>query len=171
MENSSRGEEHYGGKTGLQVRGRVLTLTVGLPASGKTTWALSAGFDRSISLDDCRQALWHDPTRQNGPGGVDALLLLQDEWIDQAMAENQSIVVHNTNLLKTHRRPLIQKAEQAGYRTQILFFDVSKEECLRRNRLRKRRVPDEVIEDFARKMEVPEENEADKVIRYSEIAG
>ncbi len=153
----------------FRYNGRVLTLTAGLPASGKTTWALAAGFDHAVCLDDCRHALWGDPTLQNGPGGIPALLTLQTALIGAAMANGHSIVVHNTSYLKSNRQPLIEQARRAGYRVQIVYFDVAMEECLRRNRKRKNPVPDAVIEDFAARMEVPEADEADLVIRYSEL--
>lgn len=57
--------------------GRVLTITVGLPASGKSTFAEKAGFDTAVSLDDCREILWGDKRIQHGPGGIDALLALR----------------------------------------------------------------------------------------------
>ncbi|MGM0452294.1 MAG: AAA family ATPase [Thermodesulfobacteriota bacterium] len=156
----------------IEVSGRVLTLTVGLPASGKTYWALSAGFDRAISLDDCRRALWGSRAIQDGPGGIAALLAVEYEQIRSAMAQGKSIVVHNTHFLKAHRTPVIEMARQSGYRTQIVYFDVSLQQCLRRNQNRSEaaQVPEEVIKDFAEQMEPPEAGEADMVIAYSTIA-
>lgn len=156
----------------IRVAGRVLTLTVGLPASGKTFWAKSAGFDRAISLDDCRCLLWGSRAIQDGPGGIDALLALEYETIRAAMAQGESIVVHNTHFLKAHRSPVIEMARQAGYRTQIVYFDISRQQCLQcnKNRSQDQQVPEAVIDDFAEQMEVPEADEADRVVYYSVIA-
>jgi len=153
--------------------GTVLALTVGLPASGKSTWALSAGFDRNISLDDCRKALWGARSVQDGSGGIPALLLAQKALIAAAMARGRSIVVHNTSHLKCHRMPLVEMARRAGYASRIVYFDVPLEECLRRNRLRspEERVPEAVIREYAEKLEVPERGEADEVLFYLEILG
>ncbi len=145
------------------LRGRVLTLTVGLPASGKTMFAENAGFDFAISLDDCRETLWGGRKIQDGPGGINALLALQDALILKAMKENKSIIVHNTSILKEHRAPLVELAKNKAYRTQIVYFDVPVEECIRRNRQRTDGVPRETLENFAAKLEVPAADEADMV--------
>lgn len=149
---------------GFTTRGMVLTLTVGLPASGKTMFAENAGFDFTISLDDCREMLWGDRKIQDGPGGIDALLALQDALILEAMKENKSIIVHNTSTLKEHRAPLLELAKNKGYRTQIVYFDIPAEECIRRNQQRTEGVPREAVEKFAASMEVPSEDEADLVV-------
>lgn len=142
---------------------RSITITVGLPASGKTTWALQAGFEEAISLDDCRQELWGDYTLQDGPGGIPALLARQVEKISAAMAKQVSIVVHNTHHLREFRRPLLELAKTAGYRTRIVFFDINPEECRKRNRNRLNPVPESVMEEFVTTMEIPAGDEADEV--------
>lgn len=149
--------------------GRVLTITVGLPASGKSTFAEKAGFDTAVSLDDCREILWGDKRIQHGPGGIDALLALQETIIRAAMKENKSIIVHNTSILKEHRKPLVQLAKEQGYRTQIIYFDVPAAECIKRNQHRDGAVPPGAMEYFIANMEVPTEDEADRVVRYNMI--
>jgi predicted kinase len=149
--------------------GKVLTITVGLPASGKTTFARKAGFDLIVSLDDCRETLWGDRKLQHGPGGIDALLALQDAIITAAMKDNKSIIVDNTSILKEYRTPLIALAKKHGYRTQIIYFDIPVEACLKRNKQRDDAIPTDIIKDFADKMEAPAPDEADLVIRFSTL--
>lgn len=153
----------------LQTSGRVLTLTVGLPGSGKSCWALSAGFDTAISLDDCRESLWGNAAVQDGPGGIPALVDCQMQKIAAAMRRNVSIVIHNTSITRAHRRPLIDAARAAGYRVQIVYFDLPIAVCRQQNRNRPTPVPDSVIEAFAVQLEVPEPDEADRIIRYSDL--
>jgi predicted kinase len=150
--------------------GKVLTITVGLPASGKSTFAKTAGFDTTISLDDCRELLWGDRKLQHGPGGIDTLLALQDAIIAAAMKDNKSIIVDNTSILREYRTPLIALAEKHGYRTQIVYFDIPVETCLSRNEQRDDAVPADIIKDFAAKMEVPAQDEADLVISLHVLA-
>ncbi|MGM0402811.1 MAG: AAA family ATPase [Thermodesulfobacteriota bacterium] len=153
--------------SGFSLCGRVLTLTVGLPASGKTTFAENAGVDFTISLDDCRETLWGDRAIQDGRGGINALLALQDALILEAMKENKSIIVHNTSILKKYRTPLLELARNKGYHTQIVYFDMPVEKCIRRNQQRRDAVPREAMEDFAAKLEVPAADEADRVVTAS----
>lgn len=37
---------------------KIMTITPGIPASGKTFWPRQAGFDRMICPDDRREKLW-----------------------------------------------------------------------------------------------------------------
>ncbi len=148
---------------------RSITLTVGLPACGKTSWALNAGFGAAISLDDCRHELWGDYARQEGPGGISALLALQEAKIRAAIADLKTIVVHNTHHLRDFRRPIVQIALESGYRVRIAYFDVDPEECRRRNRHRPAPVPEAVMDEFIERFEKPREDEAEEVFVVGQI--
>ncbi len=153
----------------FKTSGRVLTLTVGPPASGKSTFAKAAGFDMAVCLDDFREALWGDRRIQDGPGGTDALLVLQDAVISAAMQENKSIIVHNTSIFRRYRAPLIKLAKKHGYRTQIVYFDTPADTCRQRNRPREDRVPEAVMDSFFANREPPARDEADLMVRFSEL--
>lgn len=146
-----------------------MTITVGLPGSGKTIWARQAGFDRAVSLDNWREKLWGSRSLQNGPGGFELLLALHNREIEEALENGESVVVHNTNLLRQHRRELVKMARKAGYRVEIIYFEIPLEVCRQRNRDRENPVPDEVIDDYAASLEIPEHGEADCVVKYSNI--
>lgn len=153
----------------FRTSGKVLTLTVGIPSSGKTTWALGAGFDVAVSLDDCREALWGSSYIQNGLGGLPIVLVMQEQIIKHAIAEKRSIVVHDTHIERNHRLPLIQLARKYGYRVQIVYFDVPHGRCLERNRCRINPVPRDIINRGIKRLEVPDASEADLTIQYSEL--
>lgn len=143
-----------------------ITITVGLPASGKTTWALSEGCDEAISLDDCRQELWGDYILQDGPGGIIALLELQEQKIREAITERKSIVVHNTHHLREFRKPIISLARELGCHVRIVYFNVQPEECRIRNRTRPNPVPEDVMDEFIATLEIPTQDEADELIVF-----
>ncbi len=146
-----------------------MTITVGLPGSGKTQWARQAGFDRMVCLDDWREKLWGDRNIQDGPGGTELLIELHNMEIREALKNGGNVVVHNTNILRKHRRPLVEMAREAGYRVKIIYFEIPVEVCRQRNRDRDNPIPDEVIDDSAARLEVPDPEEADCVVRYSNI--
>ena len=123
----------------------------------------------AVSLDDCRETLWGDRLAQGGPGGIDALLACQDAVITAAMKEYKSIVVHNTSFLKEHRKPLVDLGKMHGYRTQIVYFDIPFEECIKRNQQRKDGVPEDVMADFRAKLEIPAPDEADLTVHFSTL--
>jgi predicted kinase len=60
-----------------------------------------------------------------------------------------------TNLTVTDRRAFIKLAELYDADVEAVFFDVPVEECQRRNQLRHRVVPDEVIQRMAERMVAP----------------
>lgn len=60
-----------------------------------------------------------------------------------------------TNMTVNDRRPFIKLAELYDADVEAVFFDVPVEECQRRNQLRHRVVPDEVIQRMAERMVAP----------------
>jgi predicted kinase len=63
--------------------------------------------------------------------------------------------VDATNLTVNDRRAFIKLAELYDADVEAVFFDVAVEECQRRNQLRHRVVPDEVIQRMAERMVAP----------------
>ncbi len=64
-----------------------------------------------------------------------------------------------TNLTPYERRPYIVLAEDYGCEIEAVFFNLPVEECQRRNRERHRVVPDDAIEEMARRMVAPSTGE------------
>jgi len=64
--------------------------------------------------------------------------------------------VDATHLTRAERKPYLEIAEWYGCDLEALFFTTPLAECIRRNRLRERIVPQTAIEAMARKLEPPE---------------
>jgi predicted kinase len=113
-------------------------ITVGIPGSGKTTWAKKNPEYRDINLDMCRKAV--SGSEDNQACTPDALKL-QASLIADAILARQDVIISNTNLIPAHRADLITTFSQAGYNVVLAIFDIPFEVCQDRNLKRDRVVP------------------------------
>jgi predicted kinase len=130
-----------------------IVLLVGLPGSGKSTW-LAQNHLAAISSDEIRRIIADDPTNQ----GIHARVFATARYLlRQRLAIGREVTyIDATHLTRAERHPYIKIAGWYGCEIEALFFDVSKEECLRRNQARERVVPAEAIEAMALKLQVPD---------------
>jgi predicted kinase len=128
-----------------------LTLTIGLPGSGKSTWAegLRQEFPdriRIVNRDDIRAA---NGTRFED-GDEQYVAMVRDFMIERLLILGYDVICSDTNLSPKVRRRLanIAKARKAEV-FETSFLHVSLETCLERNKIRwengDRKVPDSVI--------------------------
>lgn len=122
-------------------------VTIGLPASGKSTAARALADFQDINLDDCRAAISGDAGDQSVTG---AALAMQADLIAAAIDARRSVVVSNTNLIPAHREALVSQFRGAGYDVVFMHFDVPLTVCKARNAARDRVVPDEAMDRMAR---------------------
>lgn len=126
-----------------------LTMTRGLPASGKSTWAAdqvrrsAPGSLVRVSKDNLRLML-HGNGR--GKRTEHQVLEARDAIIERCLQQQVSIIVDDTNFLPYHELRLRELAErhQAAFQIED-FTHVSLEECLIRNDQRTNKVPREAI--------------------------
>ena len=129
-----------------------VVLAIGLPGSGKTTWFGRRGIT-PLSSDLLRNILFDDVEEQRYQGLVFSTLrsLLRARLI----ARMPMNYVDATNLSIHERRQWIKMAKSFGYEVQAVFFDVSLEVCLDRNRQRDRSVSEDVMRKMAEKLKPP----------------
>jgi predicted kinase len=137
-----------------------IVLLVGLPGSGKSTWAESnviPGVSGTLSSDALRGLLADDPDNQN----IHALVfkVLRDLLRRRLELKRPITYIDATNLTPKERRPYIKLAALFDAEIEAVFFDVPAEECIRRNRGRERIVPDTVIRMLAAKLVPPTTSE------------
>lgn len=152
---------------------QTITLTYGLPASGKSTWAKqqvenSNGKIVRVNMDDIRAMIGLPYSKE-----AEALALnMQDNMIVTAIEAGKNVIVDNT-----HIQANMPKRYKKLFDGDVLFkiqdfTHVDKLECIRRNSLRAvngdRYVPVDVITKMAKQLERPwrltEEFMNDKVL-------
>lgn len=135
-------------------------ITVGVSASGKSTWARkfkSSKFPElwiEINRDNERRNILFEKTE----GQVDELVWACWKWkwekeVTQRCEENlleaanakASIIVSDTNLNKGRREALMKRLEDLGYEVEVKLFPISFEEACKRDAARKNGVGYDVI--------------------------
>ncbi|MBD2539342.1 AAA family ATPase [Coleofasciculus sp. FACHB-SPT36] len=149
-----------------------LILLIGLPCSGKSSLAQQLVAERPqhrlIATDAIREQLFGDEAIQG------SWLLVWSEvqrQFSQAVEEKRQAIFDATNAARKHRREAIATSRDRGF-THItgLWLDTPVQECLERNRLRLRQVPEEVILQMHRQLvDAPPTlaDGLDRLIRYS----
>lgn len=144
-----------------------IILTVGLPASGKTTWAkqyINERFQsgekwKRINKDDLRamldNGLWSKTNEK-------MILDTRDNLIVTFLARDCNIIIDDTNLDPRHEkqiRELFENKDEEGNEVVVAiksFIDVPLEECLKRDKERPNYVGEDVIKRMWKKWLRPE---------------
>lgn len=118
-------------------------LTVGIPASGKSTWARGYSAETETPIvcrDDIRimQGLNHGDDE-------DLVTVVEHALIEGLIAEGRDCIVADTNVNKTFRNRLIKFCHQRGADVEIVVFSVPLDVAILRDNARKERVGPEVI--------------------------
>ena len=129
-----------------------IVVLVGLPGSGKSTWAGKTG-SCPLSSDSIRELLSDDPANQKIHTRVFHVIR---SLLKQRIELGRPVTyLDATNLTPYERRPYIKMADLLDAEIEAVFFDVPVEECIRRNRSRPRIVPDDVIRQMAERLAPP----------------
>lgn len=130
---------------------RVVVL-IGLPGSGKSTWAATQGA-AALSSDAIRVLLVDDATIQTIHSRVFETLRY---LLHQRLALGRPLTfIDATNLRPDERRPYIAIARAFGARPEAAFFDIPLEICRERNARRHRIVPEDAMELMASRLVPP----------------
>ena len=125
-----------------------VTLTVGIPASGKTTWARKEARERGntviVSRDDIRHAHgWRSGHSE------DLVTRIHRAQIEAALLEGLDVIVADTNINRTFRNRLIKFCHEHGADVQIVRFEISLDEAVLRDSLRvEHKVGADVVHKF-----------------------
>jgi predicted kinase len=145
---------------------RTITLCYGLPASGKSTWAIeqvknSNGSIIRVNLDDLREMLGINPSANDEATKelVKVMYILQDKAILAAVAAGKDVIVDNTHLNKSGPNRIKKLFDgDVVFKVQD-FTHVTIDECINRDNFRRqdyvRFVGEKVIRDMAKQLQKP----------------
>lgn len=139
-----------------------LTLTSGLPASGKSTWAeaqVTANPEITVRVnkDDIRTELFGWEYHSGNFNNADERLVsaVERERVQQALSDGKHVVSDNTYLSPKTVRKMALLAKEHNAKIDVVSFNVPLDECKRRNTARGaaggRKVPDFVMDGMAEK--------------------
>lgn len=130
-------------------------LTIGLPASGKSTWAkqfcLENGYVQ-IERDEIRKQVYPDfPNYKPKRTKEDLVSEIAYNLMKDCAKSNTGIVVSDTNLNTNFRVNLVYRLKELGYDVEYEYFtDIPYKEINRRNLARANSVPQFVIDNMAK---------------------
>lgn len=133
-----------------------LIFCVGLPASGKSTYAKKYTETHKntiwLSSDNIRKELYGDETIQNNP---EKIFLLMRVRTKEALMQGINVVWDSTNINYKRRMAFLQELNKIPCEKICILMATPYEECLKNNANRERKVPEEVIERMYRHFDVP----------------
>jgi len=122
---------------------KLAIITIGIPSSGKTTWAEQQKGYVNLNLDDFREKISGDATNQNVSKQA---VEMRDAFLRRASEKQQNVIISDTNINPFFREKLELQLKQAGYVIQYKIFDIALDEAKARNSKRERKVPEDVVE-------------------------
>ena len=138
-----------------------LTILVGLPGSGKSTWANAAANNAIvISSDKLRGIIGVDESDQSVSPEVFRTMFAMTHYF---LSEGKAVVIDATNVSKKSRAPFIAIARKYSAHVVACVANTPAEICKARNNARARVVPEFVIDRMAGAFEMPLVGEVDEV--------
>lgn len=125
----------------------ICIITIGIPASGKTTWARQYAQDNKnsvvVSRDDIRLAHgWKSGFSE------DRVTNIHRAQMEAAFLEGMDVVVADTNINPTFRNRLIKFCHEFGVDVILSPFPISQDEAVMRDAKRANKVGPDVIAKF-----------------------
>jgi len=131
-----------------------------LPGSGKDYY-IQKNLDLPIvSLDNIRREHKIDPKDKKANGKV---IQIGKEKVKEFLRKKQSFVFNATNLTNDRRGKWISLFLEYKARVKIIYLEVPYKKLIHQNHNRKHKVPEKVLENMIRKLEIPSFREAHEV--------
>ena len=142
-----------------------VTMLVGAPGSGKTSYRNTLTNSRVISMDDIRKELCGDVNNQFRNQEVFNKHLKD---LGNTLKAGESVVLDNTHLNRKSRRWALELARSHGAQVNMVYWDITIDNLLKRNSEREKVVPDDVVWKFYKNLETPASYEADQIYVFDD---
>ena len=137
-----------------------MILLIGLPGSGKSTWAERFAANRNytviVSSDKIREELYGNEATQ---GDNNKIFSLVRERAEEALKDCKDVIIDATNMTIKDRSAYFDIAKTYDTTVTGILFDIPVEECKLRNSKRDRVVPDFVYDKMMKRYEHPQLSE------------
>ena len=150
-----------------------LYVLIGLPGSGKSTWAQANAARLGavvVGSDEVRREF--QASGQNPLNG-DAVFAEVEHRARALLHTNQSVILDATHFLRKYRTYTLYLAGDTHARRVAIWFDVPLDICLQRNAQRSNltfgdeQVPEDVVRGMADLLQPPGQDEFDEVVKVS----
>lgn len=109
-------------------------ITIGIPCSGKSTWAMNQDNFSVVERDMLREI--YPKKNQNRKDYENMITKLQIHQFEVFARDKKNIIVSDTNLKKHFRNDLIKVLESLGYEVEEKLFPIALDEAFKRNEKR-----------------------------------
>jgi len=139
-------------------------LMSGIPGSGKDMF-IKNYYEKYpvVSLDELRR---EHKIAADDKSGTGTIIQMAKEKAKEFMRKHQSFVWNGTNLTKQTRSQLVELFTSYGGKVKIVYVEVDYNTVLFQNANREHPIPNNVLEKFINKVEIPSPFEAHKVEYY-----
>ncbi len=137
---------------------KTLTLIVGLPGSGKTSYVKKQKYENTVVLssDEIRRELFKNAAFQTDNDKVFKLLYARAR---KALLSGKNVVIDATNIDKYHRALTLSNFKRFKIKRIAVVIDTPPEKCVSNDKHRERVVGKDVIRWFSDRFEMPEPSE------------
>lgn len=142
----------------------ILSVMIGISGSGKSTYANGLKTSLKAELvetDSIREELTGDPSDQSQNYRV---FQVAKKRVNDLLSQGKNAIIDATSVSVRDRKDWIQIGRDNNAEVRAYFIDTPIDVCKSQNRKRQRRVPDEVIDRQASRLESPTKAEGFDIV-------